>query len=102
MNQQSKVEEFTHVTLIGEARFFLQKLVDAGYPEEQILSTLKLMANWVMEGPDKTTHELDLTKDTRDFVERLLSSGIGEDRILDALNQVAILLIKGRRINHEH
>ena len=102
MNPQPNKEKFTHVTLIDEARFFLQKLVDAGYPEEQILATLQQMVSWVKEEPVRASPELDLTKDTRDFVERLLCSGIAEEQILDALNQVAILLIKGRRTNHEH
>lgn len=102
MNPQSNKEKFTHVTLIDEAQLFLKKLSDAGYPDEQILATLEQMVSWVKEEPVRASPELDLTKDTRDFVERLLCSGIAEEQILDALNQVAILLIKGRRTNHEH
>lgn len=94
--------QLTRVNLVREARAFLQKLVDAGYAEDQILMTVKQMILWLTEqSPSKLT-ETELPAATREFVERLLGSGISENKIMDALNQVAILLINSRRKNHEH
>lgn len=92
----------TRMNLIHEARAFLQRLVDEGYAEDQILLAIKQMLAWLTEVPPPTMAEAELPAITRAFVERLLNSGIPEAKILDALNQVAILLIKSRRKNHEH
>lgn len=94
--------ELTRVNLMLEARTFLQKLVKAGYAEDEILMTVKQMISWLTEDSPKKLTESDLPELTREFVERLLGSGISENKIMDALNQVAILLINSRRKNHEH
>ena len=94
--------QLTRVNLVREARAFLQKLVDAGYAEDQILMTIKQMISWLTEDSSKKMTESELPAVTREFVERLLGSGISENKIMDALNQVAILLIRSRRKTHEH
>lgn len=92
----------TRVNLMREARAFMQKLVDAGYAEDQILMTIKQMISWLTKDSPKKMTESELPELTREFVERLLGSGISENKIMDALNQVAILLIKSRKKNYEH
>ncbi|MBU3595074.1 hypothetical protein ICN10_01515 [Polynucleobacter sp. 86C-FISCH] len=88
--------------LAQEARAFLQKLVAAGYAEDQILATIRQMDSWLQVDSEKKVSEAELPAYTREFVERLLRSGFSENKIMDALNHVAILLIKNRGASHEH
>jgi DNA-binding transcriptional regulator YhcF (GntR family) len=94
--------QLTRVNLVREAKTFLQKLVDAGYDEDEILVTIKQMISWLTKDAPQQITESELPEFTREFVERLLGSGISENKIMDALNQVAILLIRSRRKAHEH
>jgi len=118
------------VSLLGQARLFLQHLLQAGYSQAQIIEVLGSLQSQLIANPAHLTVSLadeaggkagkllalpaeqgskeiseqerlpSLSALSRQFVERLLDGGYSETEILDGLNQIAWLLIKTPRSGH--